>query len=185
MRSLKFFIGLLVAMLFLSCSNGTSLQKYYVDSMEKQGFNAVDLPMSFVDFSQIEDLSPEQRKAYESVKKLNILAFLVKDDNKEEYELEKQKIFDILKDEKYHELMRAGSGSTKTVVKYLGEEDAIDEVILFGTDKQFGFALVRVLGENMNPENIGEFMRVINNNINNADVDGEGINQLMNNFFGR
>ncbi|MFZ2432100.1 MAG: DUF4252 domain-containing protein, partial [Lutibacter sp.] len=39
-------------------------------------------------------------------------------------------------------------------VNYLGTEDAINEVIIFGSDSKRGFALVRVLGENMNPADI-------------------------------
>lgn len=45
-------------------------------------------------------------------------------------------------------------GKGNVSVNYLGEEDAIDEVILFGSDNNKGFAVVRIIGENMNPNDI-------------------------------
>lgn len=45
-------------------------------------------------------------------------------------------------------------GNGNVTVNYLGEEDAIDEVVIFGSDNEKGFAVVRVIGENMNPANI-------------------------------
>ena len=48
--------------------------------------------------------------------------------------------------------MNMGKGNVS--VSYLGKEDAIDEVVIFGLDDKKGFALVRVLGENMSPSEI-------------------------------
>lgn len=45
-------------------------------------------------------------------------------------------------------------GDGNVSVNYLGEQDAIDEVVIFGSDKEKGFAVVRVIGENMNPNEI-------------------------------
>jgi hypothetical protein len=48
-------------------------------------------------------------------------------------------------------LISIGGSNQSLSVKFLGEDDAIDEVIIFGSDKEQGFALVRVLGSNMDP----------------------------------
>jgi len=71
--------------------------------------------------------------------------------------------------------MKVNSGTLKASIKYLGDDDAIDEVIIFGTDKEYGFALIRVLGKNMKPESVSELIAAIQQ----ANFSGgEGLSQL-------
>ncbi len=66
-----------------ACSNKESLQRYYVDSAEKEGFINLDIPSSMLDISKA-DLTEAQREAYQSVKKQRSRFFFpVKEDNKE------------------------------------------------------------------------------------------------------
>ena len=74
--------------------------------------------------------------------------------NKELYTSEKEKVKEILKNPKYKQLIRMNIGKGNVTVNYLGEDDAIDEVIIFGADNEKGFAVIRVTGENMNPADI-------------------------------
>jgi hypothetical protein len=67
---------------------------------------------------------------------------------------EKTKVREILKNPKYKELIRFNQGSSNVSVNYLGKGDAIDEVVIFGADNEKGFAVIRVIGENMNPSEI-------------------------------
>ncbi|UOB18213.1 DUF4252 domain-containing protein [Abyssalbus ytuae] len=160
-------------LLALSCSNDESLQKYFVNNSENANFISLTIPSTVLNINQ-ENLTPEQKEAYESVQKLNILAFKLKDDNRTEYEAEKGKISSILKNDKYQELMRLNSGKHKGVVKYLGDDTAIDEIIIYGNDNENGFALIRVLGNNMKPEKMMQLMKVVNAN----NIDGKGLNEL-------
>ncbi|WP_299116357.1 DUF4252 domain-containing protein [uncultured Winogradskyella sp.] len=163
---------------FTSCNQGPTLQTYYVDNQEKSGFVSVDAPTSLLNVEDIE-MTEEQREAYESVDKLNVLAFRLSQDNYEEYEVELQKVKVILKDTKYEELIRGSTKEGKFVVKFLGEsETSIDELIVFGNSNDKGFAIVRVLGDNMNAAKLMKLSDVIEN----ANVD-EGQLGLLKDFF--
>ena len=64
-----------------------------------------------------------------------------------------------------------GKGSIS--VNYLGEEDAIDEIVIFGSDNNKGFAVIRVVGENMNPNDIMKMANDIK-----LDGDSDQLKQL-------
>ncbi len=120
------------------------------------------------------ELTPAQKEAVESLRKFNLLAFRTNQDNMPEYELEKEKVNQILKGDEFVELMKIKSKYGNGVIKYLGDEDAIDEVIIFGDQDSKGFALIRVLGNDMNPAHIMELMQAIQK----SDYKGEGLGEI-------
>src|SRR5690606_32885133 len=71
-----------------------------------------------------------------------------------DYISEKEELESILSQDRYKELTRIKSKDWNATLKYSGEEDAIDEVIVYANDKDRGFAIFRLLGENMRPEKI-------------------------------
>lgn len=156
-----------VVVLFLiatlsSCNQGETLQGYYVANQETPNFISVDIPVSFVNVDHI-DLTDEQREAYESIDKLNMLGYSISEANTEEYQAELAKINTILKDERYEELMRGGNAKDgKFIVKYIGDDSLIDELIVFGSSNERGFAIVRILGDDMDPAKILKLGDVIN-----------------------
>ena len=139
-----------IAILTVSCDNHPSLQKYYVESHENIDFIALDIPVSVLKLKS-DDVSDEVKETLKTIKKVNFLGFQLKEDNKAEYDDERAKVKEILKNPKYQELIRVGSGGKSLSVKFLGEGDAIDEVIFYGSDRELGFAVVRVLGDGMDP----------------------------------
>ncbi|PWL38568.1 DUF4252 domain-containing protein [Flagellimonas aquimarina] len=159
--------------LLASCSSQQSLQEYYVDNSENPNFIALDVPASILKMDGV-DLSDTQSKAIESLKKFNLLAFRKTADNVAEYKAEKIKVKEILKDDEFVELMKINSQYGKGVIKYLGDETAIDEVIIYGDSKDKGFALVRVLGKDMNPAHIVQLMQAIQK----SDYNGEGLGEI-------
>lgn len=169
---LKGILGM--GLVFLaSCSSQQSLQEYYVDNSENPNFIAIDVPASILKMDGV-DLTGKQEEAIESLRKFNLLAFRKTADNVAEYKVEKAKVKEILKNKEFIELMKINSGYGKGVVKYLGDEDAIDEVIIYGDSKDKGFALVRVLGKNMNPAHIVQLMQAIQK----SDYKGEGLGEI-------
>ena len=70
--------------------------------------------------------------------------------------------------------MKLNTKYGRGVVKYLGDEDAIDEVVIYGDSRENGFAVIRVLGKNMNPAYFVQLLRAIEN----ADLEGEGLSEL-------
>ncbi len=170
--SIKNLITMLVLVAaFTSCNQNPSLQVYFVDNELKPGFTSIDIPTSFLNIEQT-NLTEEQKEAYNSINKLNMLAFVVSEDNKTEYEVELKKVRDILKDQKYQELMRGGNTADgKFVVKFIGEEDSIDELIIFGNANDKGFAIIRVLGDEMSASKVVKLYSALDTaNINESQI---------------
>jgi hypothetical protein len=173
MKNLKYISLLLIAFTFLvSCDDEASIQKFYVDSEENSNYLMLDIPTSIITLP--ESASAEAKQAYESINKVNLLAFKINESNKADYQKEKAKVKKILKNDVYTELMRMNSNGTKIVAKYIGTEDSIEEMILYAQDNNQGFALARVLGENMKPENMISLL----NSIQNIDKDSEIFSQV-------
>lgn len=169
MRILKSIVLLCFIMLMMSCDNKQSLQEYYVDNQGNNEFVAVDVPTSM--FANTESLSDDQKKTLETVKKINILAIPKKSENQDKIDTEKAAISNILKDEKYQLLMKYGGGDSRMEVYFTGNEEAVDEIIVYGEDATKGIGIARVLGDKMNPSDILQLVR----SIEKGDVDMEGL----------
>ncbi len=154
--SLAIFLGLLV----VGCNSEPTLQKYFVENTENKDFIALDVSPSILNLDKAK-LSAEQNGALESFNKMNILAFKLNGSNKVQFELERAKVNLILKDKKYQQLMKYSSGSAGASVSYVGTDEHIDEFVLYANSKEAGFAVVRVLGTDMNPNNIITLMSVL------------------------
>ena len=174
MKKILKFSGLLIAVAVLTtaCEANPSLQKYYVDSKENSEFISIDLPASILQLKDT-DVSDDIKNTLKTIQKVNFLALQLSETNKELYSSEKQKVKDILKKPKYKQLMRLNMGNGNVSVNYLGEEDAIDEVVIFGSDNEKGFAVIRVIGENMNPANILKLTQGLK-----MDEDSDQLKQL-------
>ncbi len=169
MKNIVKLSAIIYTLLFISCANEPSLQQYFINHQEDKDFIAVDVPSSLLDAKKIE-LSSEEQDALTSIKKVNFLAMPLKDVNQERFHKEKTTINAILGSDKYETLMRFGTNGTKGVLKYIGDDDAIDEVIVFGSHKEKGLALVRVLGDDMKASNIALLVKTIEKG--NLDLDG-------------
>jgi hypothetical protein len=163
----------LIAIILSSCSSTQSLQEYYIDSTENPNFLAFDIPTSILNLDAVE-LSEDQTIAYESLKKLNVLAFKKTVDNVTAYKAERTKVKAILANDDYEELMKMNTEFGRASIRFKGADDAIDEVIIFGDNKEKGFALVRVLGKNMNPAHFAQLVQALEK----SDFNGEGLGDL-------
>ena len=157
-----------------SCNQGTSLQTYFVNNQEQPNFLSVDLPTSMLNIDQT-SLTDAQKEAYKSIQKLNVLAYKIDTTNATAYKTELAKVKTILNDPKYEELMRGGNTADgKFMIKFLGKDDDIDELILFGNANDKGFAIVRVLGNHMNANKI----MTLTSALDSADLDSSQLNQF-------
>ncbi|MFS4456777.1 DUF4252 domain-containing protein [Maribacter sp. 2304DJ31-5] len=168
----KVIINMLMAItLFLaSCSSSQSLQEYYVNNSENPNFLSFNVPASILNLKEA-DLTATQKMAVKALRKLNILAFKKTAENTTDYETEKTKVKDILGKEVYTELMKMNTKYGKATIKYMGEENAIDEVIIYGDNSDKGFAIIRVLGDDMNPAHFVQLLQAIQK----SDYKGEGL----------
>lgn len=157
---------ILAAITMVSCSDGQSLQRYFVDKQDDDRFLKVDIAASLLQ-SDSENLTAEQKDILNTVKKVNVVAYPNKGENKNDYEKEKDLVSAIINQEKYKTLMKMGSNNSGASLKYLGEEDAIDEIVIFASDNERGFAVFRVTGDKMEPAKMIRLM----NSVENGDLD--------------
>lgn len=163
----------LLLMSFIACEKEPSLQKYFVEKTESTDFISVDMSPSILNIKP-DALSVDQQEALKTFKKMNILAFKINEENKSKFDGERTKVKEILKDEKYQELMKFGSGKEGAAVYYVGKDDAIEEFVLYGSKDENGFAVVRILGNKMNPE---DFMTLLSA-LQKSDIDMEQLKPL-------
>ncbi|MBF6608215.1 MAG: DUF4252 domain-containing protein [Flavobacterium sp.] len=161
-------LSLLCGLLFTGCNSEPSLQKYFVEKSENPDFIALDISPSILNIDNSK-LTVEQSDALATFEKMNVLAFKVDETNSVVYEEEKAKVSEMLKDKKYQQLMRFGSGADGASVSFVGDEEKIDEFVLFATSKESGFAVVRILGNDMSPSSVVTLMSVIQSS--NLDID--------------
>jgi hypothetical protein len=170
----KYIIGMgLAALTLFSCSNEKSLQKYLVEKQDDDAFLKIDIATSLLQ-TEGNNLSQEEKDILETVKKINIVAFPIKDSNEADYSTNMAEAKNILKQEKYKTLMKFGSNNKGATLQYLGEEDAIDELIVFASDSNKGFAVFRLLGDDMRPDQMIKLM----SSIDNGDIDMSALNSI-------
>ncbi|MBU2997419.1 DUF4252 domain-containing protein [Cellulophaga baltica] len=175
----KYILSFVIAgvLLLSSCSSKETLQEYFVANTENPNFISFDLPASLLNINS-DDLSAKQEEALSSLKKLNVLAFKKSVENTADFTIEKEKVKAILKGEEYQELMKMNTKFGKATIKFLGDDEAIDEIVIYGDSSDKGFVIVRVLGNNMKPENLIEFI----NTLEKSNVDGKKIESLAKMF---
>jgi hypothetical protein len=169
-----FYLAIAVSLFLTSCNNKPSLQSYFVENSEKKDFIVLDVAPSIINVDKTK-LSAEQRTALESFDKMNVLAFKLNKDNKAAFEAESQKMKEILKGEQYQELMKYGSGKDAASISFVGDEDNINEFVLFGKKEDNGFAVVRILGNDMNPNNIMNILSILKS----SNIDMEQLKPLQ------
>lgn len=175
----KILLLVSVVMLLCSCEDKPSLQKYFVENTESSKFIAVDLAPSIIKTDKMA-LSETEIAALKSFEKMNILAFRTDSTNSVGYEEEIKEVKTILKDESYQQLMKAGSGNDGAAIYFVGDDDEhIEEFVVLVGKKENGFAVVRVLGNDMNPTHIMNMLSLLQKSQVNLD-QLKPLQQLMN-----
>ena len=152
----------------ISCNSESSLQKYYVEKSENPDFIVLDVAPSILNIDNSK-LTVEQSNALASFEKMNVLAFKLNETNTVIYEEERAKVEELLKDSDYQELMKFSNSSGSASVSFVGTEDKIEEFVLFANSKQSGFAVVRILGNEMTPNSVVDMMSIVQSS--NLQVD--------------
>ena len=151
--SIKYIlVTIFAAFLLVGCNDGMSMQRYFVDHQESENFLAQDVPISMLNIDE-STLTEDQKEAYKSVDRLNFLGYKMDSTNVDAFNSELATVKTILKNKKYNELIDFSYEGAKIAVKYIGDDTA-DEFIVFGSSKEMGFGIVRVLGDDMSPEKI-------------------------------
>jgi hypothetical protein len=171
---IKYILGIgLAALTLFSCSNKESLQRYIVDRQDDDSFLKIDIAASLLQTDSA-NLSQEEKDILKTIKKINVVAYPIEEGNVSTYEVKMQVLKTILDQDRYKTLMKYGSNKEGATLKYVGLEDAIDEIIVFVRDDKKGFALFRLLGDNMRPEQMIKLMTAIEK----GDVDISKLNSI-------
>ncbi|WP_324026705.1 DUF4252 domain-containing protein [Maribacter sp. BPC-D8] len=173
MKKVYFMMMLVLVFTISSCSSEQSLQEYYISSAENPNFMSFDLPSSLLDLEKA-NLTDSEMKAASSLKKLNVLAFQKKDTNEADYQAQKATIKSILKDDDYSELMKINTAMGKATLQLKGDDDSIDELVIYGDNDEKGLILVRVLGDDMNPASFVQLIKAMEK----SDFNGKGLEKL-------
>lgn len=176
MRVFKLLSVLCLGIWMSACDNNQSLQEYYVENQDNKDFVAIDVPASLL--ANSESMDENQRRALETIKKINVLAIPQKSVNQDKIDIEKSNIAEILKDEKYQLLMRLGGGESRVEIYFTGNEEAVDEIIVYGFDDKKGMGIARVLGDDMNPSEIISMVK----SFNEGDINMEGLSGITQMF---
>lgn len=154
-------IIILIGVLFVSsCETKPTLQKYYVKNTESADFVSVDLAPSVINTENIK-LTPDEKAALASFDKMNILAYKTDSTQTEKFDQEIKEVKALLKDDSYQQLMKVGSGSDGAAVYFVGDEAHINEFVVLASKKENGFAVVRVLGNDMNPTHVLNMLQLL------------------------
>jgi len=168
---------LLFGGLLVNCNGEQSLQEYYVDNQENGNFIMIDIPTSLIN-DDTKALDEEQKKVLKTVRKINLMAYPLKDDTAATYDAEKTKVNTILTSDDYEELMKFNSDEGGMKLYFRGKEEAIDEVIIFASEDTKGFMLARVLGNDMN---INDMFKLAQS-IEEGDIDVSQFDGVMDVF---
>jgi uncharacterized protein DUF4252 len=168
------FIGIVSVLFLSSCEQKPSLQKYFVENSENKEFVSVDIAPSFINVDKV-TLTDDEKEALKAFKKINVLAFKADSLNQKTFNAEREKVSVILKDKSYQELMKVGSGKEGGAIYFVGEDEHIDEFVLYANKKENGFAVVRILGDDMNPTQVLTMMSLLKK----ANIDMEQLKPLQ------
>jgi hypothetical protein len=154
-------IALFMSIIFVSsCETKPTLQKYFVKNTESADFVAVDIAPSVINIDKAK-LTLDEKAALASFDKMNILAYKTDSTHFEKYDQEIKEVKLLLKDQNYQQLMKVGSGSDGAVIYFVGDATHIDEFVVLASKKENGFAVVRVLGDDMSPTHIMNMMQLL------------------------
>lgn len=161
MSKIKILLATGLSLLFISCNNKPTLQNYFVKNQDQPNFIALDIAPNILKLDHAK-LTNDEANVLKSFEKINVLAFKVNQKNKDKYNLEKNKLVEILQDTaSYHQLIKIGSGAMGANISFVGDENHINEFVFFGNKKENGFVVARILGNNMKPENAMKLFSIL------------------------
>lgn len=136
---------------------------------------SMDISSSILNVNESK-LSESEKKALASFEKVNVLAFKKDDKNNAQYSKEIKEVKEILKDTTFQPLIKLNGVGHNASIMLVGDNKQIDELVLFGNQKDLGFTVIRVLGDNMKPEDAMQFFSILQK----SDIDMEQLKPILN-----
>lgn len=149
MKKLLFVFSLILAGTSMQSCKQDSIQQYFIDSQEKEEYIVFDMPISLFSSSQ-DHLNEADQAVLNSVKKVNLVALTKKNAEDVVVHSELKRVRTILNNSEYQEVMQFNEENMGIAIYFLGEEDAIEEMIVVAHQKEMGFGVARLIGDEMN-----------------------------------
>lgn len=162
------FLGLLFV---VSCQSDPSLQKYLVDHQDSEGFIQMDLSGNMI-YGNLKNVSEEDKENIKAFRKLNMLVLPINGENKQQYEKELGEVQHILNSVEYRLLAGFHKSDISFKLYYLGSEEAIKEVVVFTFSDEKGFAILRILTKDLNPEKFYSTLKSLQRGDFDLNLDG-------------
>ena len=172
---MKKLIVFALVLVMMGCKDEPSLQQYFVKSGDKKEFMSMDISSSILNVNETK-LSASEKKALASFEKVNVLAFKKDDKNKAQYSKEIKEVKEILKDTTFQPLIKLNGVGHNASIMLVGDNKEIDELVLFGNQKDLGFTVIRVLGNDMKPEDAMQFFSILQK----SNIDMEQLKPILN-----
>ena len=83
---------------------------------------------------------------------------------------------EILKDTTFQPLIKLNGVGHNASIMLVGDNKEIDELVLFGNQKDLGFTVIRVLGNDMKPEDAMQFFSILQK----SNIDMEQLKPILN-----
>ncbi|MGJ8685187.1 MAG: DUF4252 domain-containing protein [Nonlabens sp.] len=167
-------LGIGIILFFTSCSSDPSLQQYFVDSQEKDGFVTTTIPKGILGLD-VSGMSAASQEAYNSIDKVNVLYYPIDKNNMAAFEKEQAQLSAILKNQDFKTLMTHKSDGVNMRFLYDGSDDSIDEMIVYGSSPEMGLGVARVLGDDMK---LGAIMKMMEE-VKDVNVDKSAMSGIL------
>lgn len=168
----KIFLITLIGISLVACNTEPSLQEYLVEKEKSVEFISASVPTNLF-FQNFDSLSSEEMKSLKKIEKINVLA-LTKKKGESILEEERKELKAVLTQPEYESLINFNSGGREAHLMFVGTEDEIDEIIFFGYDSEMGFLLLRMLGSDVNANDIYQITQTAQQMDMNALTGGFG-----------
>lgn len=167
-------LGITLILILTACNSDPSLQQYFVDSQEKEGFITTTIPKSILGLD-VSNMSASSQEAYNSINKVNVLYYPMDKNNAATYEKENLQLKNILDNGDFKTLMTHKSDGINMRFLYEGDGKNIDEMIVYGSSPEMGLGVARVLGNDMK---IGSIMKMMEE-MKNVDMDDSAMMDIL------
>lgn len=158
---MKKIVSLILIVFLWSCENKPSLQKYFVKNAASEAFITIDVAASLFNVDE-PSFTPEEKEVLASFEKMNILTYKTDFKAVANYDKEIKEVKSLLKEETtYQQLLKMGSSSEGASVYFVGDPAHINEFVVLAHKKENGFAVIRILGNDMNPANIATLLNLM------------------------
>lgn len=157
-------------LVFSGCTGEAALQEYFVEQADNPNFITLDLPLNTFSSDSLTQKGRASLALESQLKSANILLFKSNASNLKELNAEVLRVQSILKHKDFQDLISLKSSKTNGVIKYVAQRGKVKEVIVFGSQSENGFVLIRILGNDIKPTSLLSVLQEMQSASSNSEL---------------